>query len=77
MKTVFALSASAACFLASVSSLHAATLVEDFDDVAALAGAGWIQTNNSSPPGETDWFQGNAGIFPAQAGPDDSYIAAN
>ena len=50
---------------------------EGFDDVSTLAGAGWVQTNNSTPGGETGWFQGNSGVFEAQSGAADSYIAAN
>jgi PEP-CTERM motif len=53
----------------------AALLTEGFDDVTALPG--WSMTNNSSPAGVTGWFQGNDGIFPAQSGNADSYIAAN
>ncbi|KQX01510.1 hypothetical protein ASC94_02505 [Massilia sp. Root418] len=45
-----------------------------FDDVGALGG--WLFVNQSTPPGSL-WFQGNAGIFPAQAGGADAYIAAN
>jgi len=59
---------------------HAAApsnMTEGFDDITTLAGSGWVQTNNSAPPGTTGWFQGNAGVFTSQAGADDSYIAAN
>jgi hypothetical protein len=52
-------------------------LSEGFDNIATLPGSGWIQTNNSSPIGTTQWFQGNSGIFPSQAGAPDAYIAAN
>jgi hypothetical protein len=50
-------------------------LVEDFDDVGALAG--WTFVNNSNPPGTTGWFQGNPGVFPSQSGAADAYIASN
>ena len=53
-----------------------AQLTENFDDFGALAGAGWVFTNTSSAPGQS-WFQGNAGVFTAQSGADDSYAAAN
>jgi hypothetical protein len=53
------------------------SLTENFNDITTLPGAGWVQTNNSSPLGTTGWFQGNDGIFPAQAGAPDAYIAAN
>jgi hypothetical protein len=52
-------------------------LAEHFDNVAALAGAGWASVNNSAPLGSTDWFQGNAGVFPAYDGAPDAYVAAN
>jgi hypothetical protein len=39
--------------------------------------AGWLAGNFSTPGGESSWFQGNTGIFDAQAGAADSYIAAN
>jgi len=52
-------------------------LAENFDDIATLPGAGWVETNNSSPLGETGWFQGNSGIFPSQAGAANAYIGAN
>ena len=52
-------------------------LTESFNNVAALPGAGWAFTNNSAPVGLTTWFQGNAAVFPSQAGAPDSYMAAN
>ena len=65
-------------FAAATSSLHAGTLLsEGFDSIATLAGSGWIMTNNSNPPGLTNWFQGNTAIFTSQGGAGDSYIAAN
>lgn len=45
-----------------------------FDDVGALGG--WLFVNQSTPAGSL-WFQGNGGIFPAQAGGGNAYIAAN
>jgi hypothetical protein len=47
---------------------------EGFDNASNLPG--WIQLNNSFPAGN-GWFQGNSGIFGAQAGAASSYIAAN
>jgi len=52
-------------------------LTEGFDNVSTLAGAGWALVNNSAPAGLTNWFQGNSGIFPAQSGAANSYIASN
>jgi hypothetical protein len=63
--------------LASGFCLQAAVITESFDNVPGLAAKGWSIVNNSSPIGVTDWFQGNAGVFPAQSGAGNSYIAAN
>lgn len=64
----------AACLTAGS---HAQTVLsEGFTDVAGLATSGWVFTNASAPAGLA-WFQGNSGIFPAQAGAADSYAAAN
>jgi PEP-CTERM motif len=65
--------------LVAVANLgRAATILsEGFDNVAGLGAAGWVMANNSTPGGSTGWFQGNAGVFPSQAGAADSYIAAN
>jgi len=52
-------------------------LFERFNNVSNLTAAGWVMTNNSSPAGTTGWFQGNPGVFTAQEGAPDSYIAAN
>ena len=54
-----------------------AGIVEDFNNIATLPGSGWVMTNNSNPIGTTGWFQGNTGVFLAQSGTGDSYIAAN
>jgi hypothetical protein len=59
-------------------AMWADTLVnEGFDSIATLPANGWAQINNSVPPGTTGWFQGNAGVFAAYEGAEDSYIAAN
>jgi hypothetical protein len=50
---------------------------EGFDSLGAMGAAGWLSGNFSTPLGESDWFQGNTGIFDSQAGAADSYIAAN
>jgi len=52
------------------------TLIEGFDDVSALSGAGWVVVNNSSPAG-ISWFQGNDGVFTSQSGAVNSYVGAN
>ncbi|HEX8370485.1 MAG TPA: choice-of-anchor J domain-containing protein, partial [Pyrinomonadaceae bacterium] len=50
---------------------------EGFENITQLPAAGWFMQNNSTPTGTTGWFQGNSAVFPAQAGPVTSYIAAN
>jgi len=63
---------------ACASLTHAATILsESFDDITTLASAGWVQTNKSNALGSTGWFQGNTGVFEAEGGPTNSYIAAN
>ncbi len=52
-------------------------LTENFDSVAGLGAAGWVQVNNGNPTGTTGWFQGNPAVFSAQGGSADSYAAAN
>jgi hypothetical protein len=79
MKTSQTLLAAAACALAALAApaAHAAGTVilnQNFNDVGTLGN--WVMVNNSLPPGQA-WFQGNAGIFGAQAGAADAYIAAN
>lgn len=63
--------------LAAIPSFGAVILSQNFDNVATITGSGWVMTNNSSPIGTTNWFQGNTGIFSSQTGAADSYIAAN
>jgi PEP-CTERM motif len=66
----------AIAFLFASTTSHAALLTMGFDDITTLTGGGWVQINNSMTPVLTSWFQGNS-TFPAQAGPIDSFIAAN
>src|SRR5262249_4786214 len=64
--------------LAGASHASATTvLAENFDNVANLVPNGWTIANNSAPVGTTDWFQGNPGVFTAQSGASNSYVAAN
>ncbi len=79
MKPVNSMLAAAAVSLAAIGAPAAQAagvevLNEGFASVSGLSG--WAQVNHSVPPGD-GWFQGNAGIFPAQAGPADSYAAVN
>ncbi len=59
----------------TLSTAQATLLIDEgFNTVLP---AGWAKTNNSAPLGTTDWFQGNVTVFSTQAGPADSYAAAN
>ncbi len=61
----------------SVAANANVILNEGFDDITSLSASGWVQFNNSTPGGTTGWFQGNTGVFSADSGAADSYIAAN
>jgi hypothetical protein len=52
-------------------------LTEGFDNVGTLGASGWVITNNSTPGGDVDWFQGNVGVFTAFSGAPNSYIASS
>ncbi len=52
------------------------TFSEGFDNITTLPASGWFLQNNSIP-GLTNWFQGNATVFPAHSGATNSYIGAN
>lgn len=79
MKPSKTLLAATACALAVLAAPAAQAtggtviLNQNFNDVGALSN--WVMTNNSVPAGQS-WFQGNPGIFGAQAGAADAYIAA-
>jgi hypothetical protein len=64
-------------FAAVGTAQSAPILTEGFDDITTLAGSGWTQINNSALLGTTGWFQGNTGVFSAQAGAGNAYVAAN
>ena len=67
----------AVAMLGAAAASHATTLLDEgFENVAALGGSGWVQTNLSSPVG-LPWGQGFVGPFAAQAGTDESYAVAN
>lgn len=55
----------------------AVVIDEGFDDITTLAGAGWLQVNNSNPLGVTNWSQGVDTVFPAFDGAPTAYISAN
>lgn len=71
---VLALALFAPAFTAGAAQAATTVLDEGFNDVNSLAG--WSQYNFSLPQGQ-GWFQGNAGVFGAQAGNSDSYIATS
>jgi len=74
MKTFLTVIAAAALTLSASAQAAAPTsLTEGFDDIQLLNG--WVINNVNA--GATSWFQGNTGIFDAQAGAADSYAAAN
>jgi hypothetical protein len=77
MKTSKTLIAALALAFAAMAPLtaHADTVVlsEGFDDLVL---PGWLMVNHSTGANQ-NWFQGNAGVFPAQSGAAGSYIAAN
>ena len=73
-KVVAASALALALFAPGISQAATTALTEGFDDINALQD--WSQYNYSFPAGQ-GWFQGNAGVFAAQAGAADSYIAAN
>lgn len=53
-------------------------LSEGFDNVPALAGQGWVFSNESVPPGPVaQWFQGDTSTFDAQRGAPQAYAASN
>jgi hypothetical protein len=79
MKTFKILCAAAAFSAATMAPMAAratdtTVLNEGFGNVSGLSG--WSQVNNSAPLGN-GWFQGNSGVFGAQAGDANSYIGAS
>ena len=68
-----------AVLMAGSASANAALLFsENFDDISTLGSAGWLAGNFGTGGATADtWFQGNTGIFDAQAGAADSYVASN
>jgi len=54
--------------------LKAGSYTEGFETVNQLPNEGWIFENRSDFIGDLFWGQGFASVFPAQAGPDNSYI---
>jgi subtilisin-like proprotein convertase family protein len=61
--------------LSQVGGIPVATNLINETFGATVPPTGWAVQNNSVAGGLTGWFQGNAGVFPANSGTD--YIAAN
>ena len=68
-----------ACTLAMGAAHADVLLVENFDNVDALPGQGWVFENASQPPGVAPgWVMGNVEVFGAQDDPDtNNYIASD
>lgn len=66
-------------FTGAMASAQANVLLsEGFDNVPALASAGWVFSNESVPPGPVEgWFQGSTDTFTSQRGAPEAYIASN
>ncbi|MFK8011838.1 MAG: choice-of-anchor J domain-containing protein [Marinicellaceae bacterium] len=62
-------------FIVFIATAQTTSTEQGFENIVNLPG--WTTSNQSNPVGETNWFQGNSGIFTAQQGLIDSYIAAN
>ena len=71
--------AAAVVLFAAATAAHAQVVIaEGFNNVATLAGSGWILSNASVPLGTTPgWYQGDQTIFTSQAGAPQAYLAAN
>lgn len=59
----------------ALAPLAVADLVEGFEDITTLPGAGWVETNLSSPIGTIGYFQGNPDVFTAYEGA--GYLGVN
>lgn len=71
-KTLIALA-----FVSAAASAQSAVLLDEgFNNINTLTGSGWVM-NNTTTGGTTNWYQGDTGIFTAQDGADEAYIAAN
>ncbi|MBI1324282.1 PEP-CTERM sorting domain-containing protein [bacterium] len=80
LKSIRSMRRSAGIFVACLCVMMPASAIETFegfDDYSGLTSKGWNFQNLSNPLGDLAWFQGDTVIFDAQAGPDNSYLAAN
>lgn len=66
-------------FAGAIGSAKADLLLsEGFDNVGALAGQGWVLSNESVPPGPVEgWFQGDIETFTSHRGAPEAYIGSN
>jgi hypothetical protein len=75
---MFRKSLAALALTGAALAAHADPLLQEgFNDVYALAGSGWVMTNNSTPAGPLGWYQGDQAKFAAHGGPAESYAAAS
>ena len=74
MRMIYQWAACIACLTTLSGPSWAGTFEEGFEDILALDDGGWIFDNRSDFVGDASWGQGFPGLFPAQAGPDNSYI---
>jgi hypothetical protein len=77
MKARLAALAAGLIFAATAAQSQVTLINEGFANVNTLGASGWVINNVSTPIGSTSWYQGDVSIFTSQAGPADSYIAAN
>ena len=63
-----------AAALLFLGTAHAGSFSEGFEDINQLTGQGWIFDNRSDFIGDLFWSQGFTNTFPAQDGPDNSYL---
>ncbi len=66
----------AALALRPTKAAAPADFTAGFESLFLMQQAGWVLINRSEPVGSFTWFQGQEGLFAAQAGPLSSYAAA-
>jgi hypothetical protein len=71
--------AAAVVLIAAATAAQSQIVInEGFNDVATLAGKGWLRVNAAAGGTSAPWFQADPSLFfPAQAGPANSYVASN
>jgi hypothetical protein len=76
LKTLIAAAALSVAAAAPLSASAAGVVVLNEGFTSGPSTPGWVEVNRSAAGGIT-WFQGNSGIFSAQAGAANSYAAAS